>query len=65
MNEIIQLAEGLSASEFARKIKVAKSSVHNWMKKGMPHQRIAKNVVRIDPNEALKWLKKNANSYSK
>ena len=65
MTEIIQLSEGISASEFARQIGVSGQSITNWMRKGMPHQRLARNVIRIDPNKALKWLKENANSYSK
>jgi excisionase family DNA binding protein len=44
--------------EFAEFMKVHENTVRKWIDKGMPCIRQG-NVVRIDRNEALVWLKDN------
>lgn len=44
--------------DFADMMSVHVMTVRRWIKKGLPHIKVA-NAVRINPDEAIDWLKNN------
>jgi excisionase family DNA binding protein len=56
MENISKLRNGLSITEFAKKLGVSRPTVAGWMKDGLPYARLGEKIVRIDFQDATKWL---------
>ncbi len=50
----------ITVQELANKLRVHKNSVYSWIKRGMPVLYKGR-VIRIDEEEAMKWLEETKN----
>jgi DNA-binding transcriptional regulator YiaG len=50
----------LNQKEFAKFIGVSENTVRAWISKGMPSMKISTYIIRIDVDQAMKWLEEQS-----
>jgi DNA-binding transcriptional regulator YiaG len=55
----------LNQKEFAKFIGVSENTVRAWISKGMPSMKISTYIIRIDVDQAMKWLEEQSSKKEK